>query len=153
MQPRPPAVVWPCRRRHSHTAARKPASGARAGAIAIAGCLQRRELPGSMQREHARCVRVVQAQLEPLKAPTLITWARDDRVTALDWALLPTQIIPKCERQVFCDCGQWAMIDRKEEFEATVLTFLTCAIRRHIRWHDRPAERATPPVRTDSAST
>jgi pimeloyl-ACP methyl ester carboxylesterase len=64
------------------------------------------------------------AQLYKLKAPTLITWGRDDRVTPLDWALVPMRIIPKCELHVLYDCGHWAMIERKEEFEATVLSFL-----------------------------
>lgn len=64
------------------------------------------------------------AQLYKLQAPTLITWGRDDRVTPLDWALVPMRIIPKCELHVFYDCGHWAMIERKAEFEATVLSFL-----------------------------
>lgn len=66
----------------------------------------------------------VWAQLYQLKAPTLITWGRDDRVTPLDWALVPMRTIPKCELHVFYDCGHWAMIERKDEFESTVLGYL-----------------------------
>jgi pimeloyl-ACP methyl ester carboxylesterase len=62
--------------------------------------------------------------LTKIQAPTLITWGRDDRVTPLDGALLPMRLIPKAELHVFYDCGHWAMIERKDEFESTVLAFL-----------------------------
>lgn len=63
--------------------------------------------------------------LPKITAPTLITWGRDDRVTPLDGALLPMRLIPRCELHVFYDCGHWAMIERKDEFESVVLEFLT----------------------------
>jgi pimeloyl-ACP methyl ester carboxylesterase len=59
-----------------------------------------------------------------IQAPTLITWGRDDRVTPLDAALTAMRFIPRCELHVFYDCGHWAMIERKAEFESTVLSFL-----------------------------
>lgn len=62
--------------------------------------------------------------LHRLHAPTLVTWGRDDRVTPLDGALLPMRVIPRGELHVFHDCGHWAMIERKEEFESVVLAFL-----------------------------
>ncbi|MBP2368899.1 alpha/beta fold hydrolase [Pseudonocardia parietis] len=62
--------------------------------------------------------------LTKIQAPTLITFGRDDRVTPLDSALLPMRLIPKCELHVFHDCGHWAMIERKDEFESTVLSYL-----------------------------
>ena len=65
------------------------------------------------------------ATLAKIKAPTLITWGRDDRVTPLDNALLPMRVIRNCELHVFPDCGHWAMIERKDEFERVVLEFLT----------------------------
>ncbi len=64
------------------------------------------------------------AVLPKIKAPTLLTWGRDDRVTPLDGALGPMRFIPRCELHVFYDCGHWAMIERKEEFESVVLSFL-----------------------------
>jgi 2-hydroxy-6-oxonona-2,4-dienedioate hydrolase len=64
------------------------------------------------------------ARLASIKAPTLITWGRDDRVTPLDGCLVPMRVIPKCELHVFYDCGHWAMIERKEEWESVVLSFL-----------------------------
>ena len=64
------------------------------------------------------------ATLARIKAPTLVTWGRDDRVTPLDNVLLPLRVIRNCEVHVFPDCGHWAMIERKAEFERVVLEFL-----------------------------
>ncbi len=64
------------------------------------------------------------AMLPKIQAPTLLTWGRDDRVTPLDSALGPMRFIPRCELHVFYDCGHWAMIERKDEFESVVLSFL-----------------------------
>jgi len=59
-----------------------------------------------------------------IQAPTLLTWGRDDRVTPLDGFLVPMRVIPKCEVHVFYDCGHWVMIERKQEWESAVLSFL-----------------------------
>ncbi|MGW0179118.1 alpha/beta fold hydrolase [Nocardia sp. NPDC003345] len=65
------------------------------------------------------------AMLHRVKAPTLVTWGRDDRVSPLDMALIPMRTIPKAELHVFPDCGHWAMIEQKAAFESAVLAFLT----------------------------
>lgn len=62
--------------------------------------------------------------LHKIKAKTLITWGRDDRVTPLDAALVPLRTIPDVELHVFPNCGHWAMIEQKNAFESTVLAFL-----------------------------
>ncbi len=62
--------------------------------------------------------------LSQIKAPTLLTWGRDDRVTPLDGAIAPMRLIPRCELHVFPDCGHWSMIERKAEFESVVLSYL-----------------------------
>lgn len=64
------------------------------------------------------------ATLASVKAPTLVTWGRDDRVTPLDSMLVPMRVIRNCEVHVFADCGHWAMIERKTEFERVALEFL-----------------------------
>jgi pimeloyl-ACP methyl ester carboxylesterase len=64
------------------------------------------------------------AHLGKIEAPTLITWGRDDRVSPIDLAILPMRIIPRAELHTFYNCGHWAMIERKEEFESVVLSFL-----------------------------
>jgi 2-hydroxy-6-oxonona-2,4-dienedioate hydrolase len=62
--------------------------------------------------------------LRRIKAPTLLVWGRDDRVTPLDGAIAPLRLIPRGELHVLPDCGHWAMIERKDEFESIVLSFL-----------------------------
>ena len=64
------------------------------------------------------------AHLAAIKAPTLLTWGRDDRVTPLDMGLIPMRLVPNCELHVFPDCGHWVMIECKEAFESLVLSFL-----------------------------
>ncbi len=76
--------------------------------------------------EMARGPNAVQsfAYLASVQAPTLICWGRDDRVSALDRGLIPMRLIPNGELHVFANCGHWVMIERKAEFESTVLAFL-----------------------------
>jgi pimeloyl-ACP methyl ester carboxylesterase len=62
--------------------------------------------------------------MHKVKAPTLLTWGRDDRVSPPDMALIPMRTIPNAELHVFPNCGHWAMIEAKQAFEATVLSFL-----------------------------
>jgi len=64
------------------------------------------------------------AMLTQIQAPTLVTFGRDDRVTPLDAMLIPMRYIPRGEIHIFHDCGHWAMIERKPEFESVVLGFL-----------------------------
>ncbi|RAX48379.1 alpha/beta hydrolase [Arthrobacter sp. AQ5-05] len=64
------------------------------------------------------------ATLHRLKAKTLIVWGRDDRVSPVDGALVPMRTIPDVELHIFPNCGHWAMIEQKEAFESTVLSFL-----------------------------
>jgi len=62
--------------------------------------------------------------LAAITCPTLVTWGRDDRVMPLEMMLLPMRLIPHCEVHIFPNCGHWAMIERKEEFESVVDAFL-----------------------------
>ena len=64
------------------------------------------------------------AMLTRIKAPTLVMFGRDDRVTPLDSSLAAMRLIPRCELHVFYDCGHWAMIERKDEFQSVVRAFL-----------------------------
>ncbi|MGH3469828.1 MAG: alpha/beta fold hydrolase [Thermocrispum sp.] len=65
------------------------------------------------------------AMLHKVKAKTLITWGRDDRVSPLDMAIVPMRTIPDVELHVFPNCGHWAMIEQKAAWESAVLAFLT----------------------------
>jgi pimeloyl-ACP methyl ester carboxylesterase len=60
------------------------------------------------------------ALLTRIQAPTLVMFGRDDRVTPLT----AMRLIRRCELHVFYDCGHWAMIERKDEFESVVRAFL-----------------------------
>lgn len=65
------------------------------------------------------------AMLHKIKARTLVTWGRDDRVSPLDMAIVPMRTIPDAELHVFPRCGHWAMIEAKQAWESAVLAFLT----------------------------
>lgn len=64
------------------------------------------------------------ANFHKIKARTLITWGRDDRVSPVDMMLLPMRTIPDVEVHVFPNCGHWVMIEQKAAWEAAVLAFL-----------------------------
>lgn len=63
--------------------------------------------------------------LSSIKAPTLITWGRDDRVSPMDISLIPMRLIPNAELHIFPKCGHWAMIECKEQFEGVVSGFIS----------------------------
>jgi pimeloyl-ACP methyl ester carboxylesterase len=64
------------------------------------------------------------ALLHKIKARTLMTWGRDDRVSPLDMALVPLRTIPDVELHVFPNCGHWVMIEQQAAWESAVLAFL-----------------------------
>ncbi|MFM1725323.1 alpha/beta fold hydrolase [Rhodococcus sp. PAM 2766] len=64
------------------------------------------------------------AKLGKIKAPTLITWGRDDRVSPVDMGLLPMRDIPNAEFHVFPNCGHWTMIEARDAWLSSVLSFL-----------------------------
>jgi len=63
--------------------------------------------------------------LRQIQVPTLVTWGRDDRVTPLDGFIAPMRLIRQCELHVFPDCGHWAMLERKADWERVVRSFVT----------------------------
>lgn len=65
------------------------------------------------------------AMLHGLRAKTLITWGRDDRVSPVDMSIVPMRTIPDAELHVFPNCGHWVMIEQKAAWESAVLAFLT----------------------------
>jgi pimeloyl-ACP methyl ester carboxylesterase len=84
--------------------------------------LYNRQMLEAMRRRAGAADQI--ALLTRIKAPTLIMFGRDDRVTPLDSALTALRLIRRCELHVFHDCGHWAMIERKDEFESVVRAFL-----------------------------
>ncbi|SEG93944.1 2-hydroxy-6-oxonona-2,4-dienedioate hydrolase [Thermomonospora echinospora] len=65
------------------------------------------------------------AMLHRLRAKTLITWGRDDRVSPVDMVLVPMRTIPDVQVHIFPNCGHWVMIEQKQAWENAVLAFLT----------------------------
>jgi 4,5:9,10-diseco-3-hydroxy-5,9,17-trioxoandrosta-1(10),2-diene-4-oate hydrolase len=65
------------------------------------------------------------ARLKAIKARTLITWGRDDRMLPVEGALMGFRQLPNAELHVFSKCGHWAQVERKDEFERLVIEFLT----------------------------
>lgn len=65
------------------------------------------------------------ARLKAVKAPTLVTWGRDDRMLPVEGALMGFRQLPNAELHIFSRCGHWAQVERKEDFERIVTEFLT----------------------------
>lgn len=65
------------------------------------------------------------AMLHKVRAKTLVTWGRDDRVSPMDMAIVPMRTIPDVELHVFPNCGHWTMIEQQHAWESAVLAFLT----------------------------
>lgn len=89
--------------------------------------------PGAMQAAAeifgslARFPRAVPAfaLAHTIEHPTLLTWGRDDRMLPLDGAMLAARRMPNAELHTFPNCGHWAQVERKVEFERLVIEFLT----------------------------
>ncbi|MQW74345.1 alpha/beta fold hydrolase [Nocardioides sp. dk4132] len=64
------------------------------------------------------------AEFDKIRAKTLITWGRDDRVSPLDQMLIPMRTIRDVQVHIFSQCGHWAMIEQKAAWESTVEAFL-----------------------------
>jgi 4,5:9,10-diseco-3-hydroxy-5,9,17-trioxoandrosta-1(10),2-diene-4-oate hydrolase len=69
-----------------------------------------------------------------LRAPTLLTWGREDRVNPLDGAMVALKLIPRASLHVFPNCGHWAQIEAAEEFADITTAYLA----RHVE-RPRPA--------------
>jgi pimeloyl-ACP methyl ester carboxylesterase len=65
------------------------------------------------------------AELQLIKAPTLVVWGADDRFGALDVGLLLTRRIPNSRMHIFNRCGHWAQVEHADEFNRLVIDFLT----------------------------
>lgn len=66
----------------------------------------------------------VSAQLDEIKAPTLIIWGRNDRFVPMDTGLRLVAGIPNSELHIFNQCGHWVQWEHAERFNRLVLDFL-----------------------------
>jgi 4,5:9,10-diseco-3-hydroxy-5,9,17-trioxoandrosta-1(10),2-diene-4-oate hydrolase len=56
---------------------------------------------------------------------TLITWGRDDRMLPVDGAFTAWRMMPNADLMLLSNCGHWAQVERKSDFESLVVDFLT----------------------------
>ncbi|MFI6365308.1 alpha/beta fold hydrolase [Nocardia sp. NPDC050630] len=68
------------------------------------------------------------ARLQTLRNEVLLLWGRDDRVTPVEGALLPSRQLPNADLRLFGRCGHWVQIERKDAFERAVIDFLNSGI-------------------------
>jgi len=59
-----------------------------------------------------------------IQHPTLITWGRDDRMLPFEGALFPFRQMPNADLHVYSNCGHWAQVERKDDFERVVIDYL-----------------------------
>jgi 2-hydroxy-6-oxonona-2,4-dienedioate hydrolase len=64
------------------------------------------------------------SRLKEVKAPTLVTWGRDDRFVPLDSGLRLIWGLQDAELHVFSKCGHWAQWEHANKFNRLVLEFL-----------------------------
>jgi 4,5:9,10-diseco-3-hydroxy-5,9,17-trioxoandrosta-1(10),2-diene-4-oate hydrolase len=65
------------------------------------------------------------ADLQRVKAPSLLVWGQDDRFGALDIGLLMVRAFADARMLIFGRCGHWAQVEHAAEFNQAVLGFLT----------------------------
>jgi 2-hydroxy-6-oxonona-2,4-dienedioate hydrolase len=63
-------------------------------------------------------------RLPEIKAPTLVTWGRDDRFVPLDAGLRLVWGLQDAELHVFSKCGHWAQWEHADKFNRLVIEFL-----------------------------
>ena len=59
-----------------------------------------------------------------LRAEVLLIWGREDRVNPLDGALVALKLIRRAQLHVFSRCGHWAQLEKFDEFNRLVISFL-----------------------------
>src|SRR5262249_30219723 len=59
-----------------------------------------------------------------LRNPRPVIWGREDRVNPLDGALVALKLIRRAQLHVFGGCGHWAQLEKFDEFNKLVLSFL-----------------------------
>jgi 4,5:9,10-diseco-3-hydroxy-5,9,17-trioxoandrosta-1(10),2-diene-4-oate hydrolase len=59
-----------------------------------------------------------------LRNRVLLIWGREDRVNPLDGALVALKLIRRAQLHVFGGCGHWAQLEKFDEFNQLVISFL-----------------------------
>ena len=59
-----------------------------------------------------------------LRHRTLLIWGREDRVNPLDGALIALKLLKNAQLHVFSNCGHWAQVEKRDEFNRLAIEFL-----------------------------
>jgi 4,5:9,10-diseco-3-hydroxy-5,9,17-trioxoandrosta-1(10),2-diene-4-oate hydrolase len=59
-----------------------------------------------------------------LRQRVLLIWGREDRMNPLDGALVALKLIRRAQLHVFSGCGHWAQLEKFDEFNQLVISFL-----------------------------
>ena len=59
-----------------------------------------------------------------LRHRVLLIWGREDRINPLDGALVALKLIRRAQLHVFGGCGHWAQLEKFDEFNRLVISFL-----------------------------
>ena len=76
-------------------------------------------------------VTALQAVMRAIHQPTLIIWGRQDRLVPPDHARILEAKLPRSRTILFDECGHLPQRERPEQFNATVLDFLSGAGKSH----------------------
>jgi pimeloyl-ACP methyl ester carboxylesterase len=63
--------------------------------------------------------------LGKVRAPTLIVWGKQDRITPVECARIFQQSIPGAALRTIDDCGHFAHLEKPEELAAIVREFVS----------------------------
>ena len=83
--------------------------------------------PAPYQR-HLDALATPDAEIAKIKSPTLLIHGREDKVVPLSASLRMFELLPNADLHVFGHCGHWTMIERRDDFNALVMRFLTASV-------------------------
>jgi pimeloyl-ACP methyl ester carboxylesterase len=83
--------------------------------------------PAPYQR-HLDALTTPDQQIAAIASPTLLIHGREDKVVPLGASLRMFDLLPNAELHAFGHCGHWTMIERRDDFNALVMHFLTADV-------------------------
>jgi pimeloyl-ACP methyl ester carboxylesterase len=83
--------------------------------------------PAPYQR-HLDALATPDEQIAGIASPTLLIHGREDKVVPLAASLRMFALLPNAELHAFGHCGHWTMIERRDDFNALVMHFLTANV-------------------------
>ena len=78
---------------------------------------------------HLDALATPKEQFASIQSPTLLIHGREDKVVPLAASLEMLELLPNAELHVYGHCGHWTMIERRDDFNALVMQFLTANVK------------------------